>query len=195
MGANRRLSNQVGLYRLSIQSGALTGVAAGTNTAGHLFALRWGNASLTALIQRIKIRWQTTTAFTTAQEISFRIFRLTGYTVGHTTGSAAVLTAPNLKKATRHPASALTDARIGGAGALTAGTHTLDAQEFAGVNGWSQAGTVVDDMAIEAVIDSGSQLGHVLELGQNEGIIVRNEIAMGAAGVGRLLVEVDWAEA
>ena len=194
MPANRKLSNQTGLYRMSSQSGLLTGVAAGTSTAGHLFAFRWTSSTLTALIQRIKIRWQTTTPFTVAQEIAFRIFRLTGYSAAHTGGNPVALGSPNCKKATRHPIPSLNEARIGGTGALTAGTHTLDGTEIAGLNGWSQVSTNVDDAPIEAVIDSGSQLNHMLELAANEGFIVRNEILMGAVGVGRLLVEVDWAE-
>lgn len=172
----------------------MTGVAAGTATAGHLFAFRWTSSSLTALIQRIHLRWQTTTAFTTPQEVSFRVFRLTGYSAAHSGGTAATLTAPNLKKATRHAATALSSAMIGTTGALTAGTHTLDAMEIGGLNGWSQAGTNVDDVNVDVMIDSGSQLNHMLELTANEGFIIRNEILMGAAGVGRLLVAVDWAE-
>jgi len=194
MGANRRLSNATGLYRLSMQSGLITTIAAGTATAGHLFSFRWTSATQACLIHRIKIRWAANVGFTAAQEVSFRIFRLTGYSAAHTAGTAATLTAPNLKKATRHLATALNDARIATAAALTAGTHTLDAMEFGGLNAFTQTALLTDDAAVEATIDSGSQLGHVLELAANEGFIVRNEILMGAAGVGRLLVEVDWAE-
>jgi len=194
MGANKRLSSQVGLYRVSMQSGLLTTIAAGTATAGHVFCFRWTSATLSAVVQRIKLRWQTTVPFTTAQELAFRVFRLTGYTAAHTTGTAATLTAPNLKKATRLAASAVNDIRIGTAAALTAGTHTLDAQEIGGLNAFSQATAVADCTAVEAVIECSSQLNYVLELTTNEGFIVRNEIVQGVVGVGRLLVEVDWAE-
>lgn len=194
MPANPRLSNQTGIYRLSMQSGLLTGVAAGTATAGHLFAFRWTSAALRAYVRKIKLRWQTTTPFTAAQEMAFRVFRLTGYSAAHSTGTAATLTSPNLKTSTRFAASALADARIGGTGALTAGTHTLDAQELGGLNGWSQTGANADPTAFETVLGGDAQILAALELGANEGFIVRNEILMGAAGVGRLLVEVDWSE-
>jgi hypothetical protein len=195
MGATRKFSNSTGLYRLSMQSGLMTTIAAGSATAGHVFAFRWTSATFIACIHRIKLRWQTTTAFTAAQEMGFRIFRLTGYSAAHTGGTAATLTAPNLKKATRFPVSALADARIGAAAALTAGTHTLDAQEIGGLNFFSQATAVPDISMVETTIDAGPQLSSFLELVVNEGFIVRNELVMGAAGVGRLLVEVDWIEA
>jgi hypothetical protein len=172
----------------------LTGIAAGSATAGHLFAFRWTSAALVALIQKIKLRWITTTAFTAAQQVSFRLFRLTGYSASHSAGTALTLTGSNLKKATRHPVSAVADIRIGTTLALNSGTHTLDAVELGGLQTWSQVGANLDLSPQETVIDSGSQLLHMLELATNEGFIIRNEVAMGAAGVGQLLVEVDWAE-
>jgi hypothetical protein len=66
-----------------------------------------------ALIEYVRVRWQTTTAFTAAQELQFRLFRLTGYTAAHTGGTAATLTTPNLKKRVSDPASAVGDIRIG----------------------------------------------------------------------------------
>jgi hypothetical protein len=194
MGAIRKLSNATGLYRLCAVSGGLTTIAAGTATAGHVFAFRWTSTSLQAHIQRLKLRWQTVTPFTAAQEMFFRCYRATGYSASHTGGVAVTLTAPNLQVDTLQPASAVASIRYCSTAALTAGTHTLDGEAFAGLNAWSQSGANNDPAAVEAVFTPGSAADRLLTLRANEGFIVRNEILMGAAGVGRLLVELDWYE-
>src|SRR5947208_3427704 len=63
-----------GSYRLAESTGVLTGVAAGTATAGHVFAWCWTTnttAIKECLVKRIRLRWQTQTAFTAAQEVEF----------------------------------------------------------------------------------------------------------------------------
>ena len=192
MSANPRLGN-LGLYKLSQTSGLMTTIAAGTGSAGHVFAFRWASATLRARVQRIKLKWQTTVAFTAAQELQFSIFRLTGYSASHAAGTAATLTSPNLKKFSGGATSALTDARIATAAALTAGTHTLDAMAMGTLICWSQA-SATEPIAAEATFESDAQVGHIMKFVANEGFIVRNEVVQGAVGVGRLLVEVDWAE-
>lgn len=192
MSANPKLGS-TGLYKLSQTSGLLTTIAAGSPTAGHLFAFRWGSSALRCRVQRVKVRWQTEVSFTVAQELQFSIYRLTGYSASHSAGTAATLTTPNLKKFSGMATTALTDARIATAVALTAGTHTLDAMGMGQLLCWSNESATVP-IAEEATFQSDAQVGHIMELTTNEGFIVRNEVLQGAAGVGRLLVEVDWAE-
>src|SRR5687767_13928431 len=52
-----------GVYRIASTSGILTGVAAGTGTAGHVFA--WQQLANPVdneiIIKRIRLRWQTLT--------------------------------------------------------------------------------------------------------------------------------------
>jgi hypothetical protein len=183
-----------GFYRGSWVSGAMTGVAAGSATAGHIFAFRWTSSSFLALIDYVRVRWQTTTAFTAAQELQFRLFRATGYSAAHTGGTAATLTTPNLKKRVSDLASAVSDIRIGSTGALTAGTHTLDAESLATFEGFSQLGAAPNNPNFDDRWDCSSERGQFI-LAQNEGFIVRNEVSMGAAGVGRLVIDVGWSEA
>jgi|SRR5688572_20600603 len=197
MGARYNFGNQTPFYRLALQSGILTGVAAGSATAGHLFSFSWFEASPSkrGLIQRLRVRWQTLTAFTAAQEIAFKFFRLTSYSAAHTGGLGITKTTPNLKKAVRFPVPVFNEARIGNTGALTAGVHNLDTEPFGGLNLWSQAGAAPNVLAGETVLDErNGDPGYLLDIGNEEGFLIRNEIAMGAAGTGRLLVEVDWAE-
>lgn len=186
----------VGRYRLGFQSGAVTGVAAATATAGHVFAFRWGSSASVALIHRVTARWITIAGFTTAQEVGLDLIRATAYSASHTGGTAVVLAAPNLKKRQSHAASVLTDARGPTTAALTAGTHTLDGQPmaFAGASELA-TGAAVQKTPFLLDFNCDISLGGPLELATNEGFIIRNVIAMGAAGTARLSIEVDWTEA
>ena len=192
MGVRRNLSNQTPLFRLSAQSGLMTGIAAGTGTAGHLFAWRWTDATKICILRTLRIRLQVVTAFTAAQEVSLRLFRLTGYSASHT-GGTQITVFP--KKETRLPASLVNDARIATASALTAGTHTLDGQEFGGLAAWSQGGAAPLVNVSEAILIGDDLSENLVAFGVNEGFIIRNEIVYGAAGVARLQVDVDWCEA
>lgn len=183
-----------GFFRGSWTSGLLTLVAAGTATAGHVFAFRNASATVQAWIEYVRVRWQTTTVFTAAQELQFKLLRATGYSAAHTGGTAATLTTPNLKKRVADSATAMADIRIGATDALTAGTHTLAAEALATFEGYSQLGAAPNVPNFDDRWTPGDE-GCPLVLAQNEGFIIRNEIVMGAAGVGRLVVDVSWREA
>jgi hypothetical protein len=182
-------------YRLCLFGATNTTIAAGTATAGHLFAFRWGSTTHAAKIQRVRVKRQVITGFTAAQELATALFRLTGYTASHTGGTAVTLTAPALKKDTGNTATRLTAAMISSGVALTAGTHTLDSQPIA-VDSTSE-------LAAAATVGKGFNLSTLewdsvnnreLVLRQNEGLLVRNEILMGAGGVVRPIIEIDWEE-
>lgn len=184
-----------GYFRMVATSGLLTTVAAGSGTAGHLFAARWTHATKIAVLKGFAMRWRTITGFTAAQEMAIKAYRLTGYSVAHTGGTGLTLTAPAFKKDTGSGATNFGDLRIGTTGALTNGTHTIDGQEFlSDIFAELAAAATVQKGRTDAFIDWGQTLDHPLMLRQNEGIIVRNEILMGAGGTGRLIVEMDWAE-
>lgn len=184
-----------GRYRLGFQSGLITAVAAASATAGHLFAFRWGSGAGVGLIHRVTARWVTIAGFTAAQEIGLDLIRATGYSASHAGGSPATLTGVNLKRRQSMAASMLTDARGPTTGALTAGTHTLDAQAMA-FDSFAElaAGATVGKGRMLLDMETHVNTGGPMELATNEGFIVRNLIAMGAGGTARLSVEVDWSE-
>lgn len=183
-----------GRYRLGMQSGLITTIAAASATAGHLFAFRWGSAVSVCLIHKIAVEWTTIAGFTAAQEVGLDLVRATAYSASHTGGTAAVLTAPNLKKRQSMAASLLTDARMATTTALTAGTHTLDGQGMA-FGGFAElaAGATVGKgrFALDVVFDNDHG---PLELATNEGLILRNAILMGAGGTARVKIEMSWSE-
>lgn len=182
-------------YRMGFASGLITGVAAGSATAGHLFAFRWGSAAAVCLIHRFHASWITIAGFTAAQQIGLDLIHATGYSASHSGGAAATLTGVNLKKRQSMAASLLTDARGPTTGALTAGTHTLDAMPLA-FDGFAElaAGATVPKGRMLLDFDSTMDNGGPLELATNEGLILRNQVAMGAGGTAQLFVEIDWTE-
>lgn len=196
-----RISKLHGEFRLAVPSGALTAVAAGTTTTGHVFSLRNPDATKKLQLRYLAVDFCLTTAFTAAQNMGFDAIVARSYTVAHTGGTAIDLgsTLPNSGKLrTNQATSAITAglARIGGAGALTAGTHTLDANPFAQAQKFMSAvGVQLSAVLFDARDDGGGSLVRSpLELAQNEGIVLRNTVLMGATGVGTLIVTAEWDE-
>jgi hypothetical protein len=182
-------------YRLHQQSGLLTTIAAATATAGHLWAMRWGSAAAACLVHRVRARWWTVTGFTAGQEIGMDLIRATSYSASHTGGTAATLTGLNGNKRTTHTTTDLTDMRIGTTAALTAGTHTLDTQAMGSAGAAELAtGAAVPKMFFELDERFDVDMGGPLVLLQNEGLVLRNTILGGTAGVWRVSVEADWSE-
>jgi hypothetical protein len=175
-------------------SGLLTAVAAGTSNAGHLWACRFATSSTddrkAAVIQRLRVRGFTVSGYTAAQEVLLAVYKLTGYTTAHTGGFAIV---PQKKKESF--TAPLMTGRCGNTGALTAGTHTiggtaLRAASFAEL----AAGATIPKGSIDILMSTEDLDRYPLVLANNEGILVRNEIAMGAGGTMRIVVEMDWNE-
>lgn len=193
-----------GRYRNTIKSGALTTVAAYTTTAGHVFAWRWDDATVTGLIGFVRyvgVKFILTTAFGTDQEVAFGLRAARAYTASHTGGAAidvgGTITGTG-KRRTGQPPSLLTSCRMGTTDALTAGTHVIDANPLSVASFFAE--TVGDEMpswesggGFATLWDSRLSGDH-LEFDNDEGFIISNEVLMGATGVGSLYVCVEWDE-
>jgi hypothetical protein len=153
-----------------------------------LFAARFATSGSKLFhVTRLRLLWQTVAGFTSAQEVAFSAFKLTGYSAAHTGGTAIT----PLPLAPGYAASQLA-CRIGDTAALTAGTQTIGAQLLHG--GFSElaaAATVQKGFVDEETLAS---LHPITVLGNNEGILIRNEVLQGAGGTGRLTVELDGYE-
>jgi hypothetical protein len=161
---SRRPYTLRGRYRNVVRSGAITGVAAHTATAGHIACWRWDDTTVTGLlgfVRYVGVKFMLTTAFGTDQEMGFGM-------------------------------------RIADTGALTAGTHTLDANPVAVQSFFAE--TVGDEFPSwesgngYATLWDSRESGDHLEFDNDEGFIISNEVAMGATGVGNFLLCVDWDE-
>jgi len=196
-----------GAYRTSLSSGLLTGVAAAGATTGHIWAFRFAPAAGVqpapkfAVITRLRAKLQTITGFTVAQEVGIDLSVARTYTAFHTGGTSATLTTTNAKKidlptnAGVTPPSSASQMMIGTTGALTAGTQTLDAQPIAAEPHIELAAAITVYGGFSQIsMDTGDLLEYPIALATNEGLILRNTVAMGAAGTARLVVELDWLE-
>lgn len=178
-----------GDYSVTMTSGALTVVAA----AGPVWSCRWTSTALVAVVKRMTISVGATTAFTTAQMVAYGVFFARAFTVADSGGTAATLTTDNGKHDTHYPTTAMGDMRIGTTGVITAGTRTLDTQPLVVSNGWATTAVVGSTMYWDyswCYDDAAAPL----ILRQNEGLVLANQIVMGAAGVARLHVTLQWAE-
>lgn len=202
---SRRPYQLRGRYQNCVRSGALTGVAAHTATAGHLFCWRWDDATvdnLLGFVRYIGIKFELTTAFGTDQILAFGLRRATSYTASHTGGTAVDVGGTVTGTGKRYyaqPASLLTSCRIGSTDALTAGTHTLDANAINTVSFFAE--TIGDEFpaweggnGLYAPLWDSRASGDHLEFDNDQGFIISNEILMGATGVGTLQVLVEWDE-
>lgn len=169
-----------GSYKHTWTTGAVTTIAAGTATAGHILALRNAtSAARTIRLRSLEVEFILTTAFGAAQEVGFDAYVARVYTAAHT--GATALTMTGGRKVTTYDNPTLTG-RIADAGALTAGTHTLDANAFARGSAWFSA--VGQTLAPRFYDFSATEPGGIF-LAADTGIVIRNTVLMGATGVGK----------
>jgi hypothetical protein len=181
-------------FRTTMVSGLVTGVAAGTSSAGHLAFFRNPHATIFSYVTRIRMFWQTATGFTAQQEVALELFKASTFSAAHTGGTAVTPQKRRTQGASpKTPAASVCTAMVATTGALTAGTHTLAAQPIVRRSVLELAdGAAVAKRDFEMVWQPRDDSGEVL--GTNEGLILRNAIAMGAAGVGRFMLEIDHYE-
>lgn len=173
-----------GAFRSVFATGALTGAGAST----PVMSFRWTSATLNALLMRMQATIETTTAFTTAQFLEFAPYIARSFTANDSGGNA--VTAP--KKRTSLAATAVGDFRVASTGALTAGTRTLDAQPVGYLAAYSAAAGFT--LGKNTLFDIAIEEQYPIVLAQNEGLVVNNVIALGAAGVLKIIFELEWLE-
>jgi hypothetical protein len=197
-----------GSYRLAVSTGAVTLVAARTASAGQLFVFRWAPDSLTshkAYVRYIGARFYCSTPYTTDQETGVDLIVARSFTVSATGATAVDLgsTVTNTGKYRTAQATSLVVAnacRVADTGAITAGTHTLDANPIGLCSEYiAETGDMVPK-ATRMLPDGFYPLwdarnsNYPLVLADDEGFVIRNLVLMGAAGVGRWDFLVEWDE-
>ncbi len=167
-------------------SGALTGVAAN----GPVFSLRNTGANL-LMVRRVQVGFVTTTAFTAAQGLVYQLLKANGFTTSDTGGTALYAAGQNKHRLSFTNITAAPDIRIASTAALGAGTRSLETVSM-GIAGGTSNG-LGTSMPMTALLshDAGD---HPIILAQNEGLVIANGIAMGAAGVIQWHVNIELAE-
>ena len=173
-----------------ISVGATSGLLTAAAAAAPVFSLRNIGTNL-LVIRRVSVGFITTTAFTSAQGLAFNLFVARSFTASDTGGTAIAVTANQNKMRTSLATPTNLDMRIATTGAVTAGTRVLDTVAI-GVAGGAATG-VGAAMSPQNLLqhDAGD---YPLVLAQNEGIVITNNLAMGAAGVINLHVNIEFAE-
>jgi hypothetical protein len=177
-----------GFFASGPSTGALTGVGANL----PVFSMRWTDPDYLALFLSFQWWWALTTGFSAAQLVDHRLYKATGWTVADSGGAAVSLS----KKDSISPVSrfAAGDIRIATTGALTPGTRAKDPDGLLsrGALGTTAAGATLPPGA--AWRDFRIDHEGPLVLRQNEGVVLDNITAMGAAGVIRLYVDLAIVE-
>jgi hypothetical protein len=200
-----------GSFRLVVSTGAVTTIAARTATAGQLFNFRWPAAatvgSTNAYIKHIGAKFFLSTAYGTAQETGCDLILAHAFTVNGTNGTAvdvgSTVTATN--KLSSGMATSLITAgcvRVADTAAITAGTHTLDANPIGYLSAYSSAiGITVPTTGSGArdgfgTLFSAHESAHraPIILDADQGFVIRNGPVMGATGVGHWEFLVEWDE-
>jgi hypothetical protein len=179
----------LGWNSVGVPTGNVTGLAAGAT----LFSFRNISAN-PIVVRRVGIGFVTTVPFTAAQMVGFGLLAARNFTASDTGGTAIALTGNNAKHRTALGTPTSLDCRISTTAALGAGTRTVDANSLAMQSGWSGAAgtTVVPALNNLLSHDTGD---YPIVLAQNEGLLITNLTAMGAAGVGVAYVALEFAEA
>jgi hypothetical protein len=180
--------NVLGSYRQEFATGLTTGVAAGTATAGHILALRNATSGKHVRIRALEVECLLTTAFSSAQEVGFDAMVARSYTAAHTGATALTIATNDGKLLTDFPTAILTG-RVADTGALTAGTHTFDANPVA--RGSVYCSAIGNQLTARRYDFTGTETKGIF-LANNEGLVVRNSVAMGSTGVVRWLFTVEW---
>jgi hypothetical protein len=181
-----------GYYRISQQTGALTGLSGAT----PVHAFRNNSATLNVVVWWYKWTWVVTTAYGAAQLQDHALYIARSWSSNYGGGSAATLTGNNQKKRTAHATCTAIqngDCRISTTAALTGTpTITLDSQPIIYRQGW--AGAIGASLGDWSGVDFEMEQEHPLVLAQNEGLVLQSVTAMGATGVIKLGVEIAWTE-
>ncbi len=188
-----------GEYRMAARSGLVTVAAAGDATAGHMFVMRNPSTTKKFQLRYLSAQFATTTAMAAQQPMGYDLIVGRSYTASHTGGTAIdMFTATGSQKVRTNQDLTLftvNTVRIATTAGLTAGTHTLDGQPISQKLFLSPTlGNVAEVVLFDARDDGASTVRSALSLGQDEGIILRNVVLMGATGVGYLTVNVEWDE-
>lgn len=177
-----------GYYRVS-QS--ITLIATQAASPASIFSCRWTDATRLMMLERLRMKWLQTTAWTATQieQISASIAR--SYTVTDTGGTSIL--GNIVKRRTTMANSLMGDMRVAtSAAGIVAGTRVVDPgdlDDMFTVNTITNINTTAYDVTLDWDIAK-----HPIILAQNEGLVVRLSSALPAAGTAICDVALDWGE-
>lgn len=187
-GSPRPMESGKGWFSLGVQTGNLTGVAANA----PVFSFQNMNDNLIA-IRRVQVCFTLTTAFGAAQYLDFGLIASRGITV-YTSGGTNILASGggnNMKLFAEGMGCTAINAKVATTGTLTVGTRTLDSNYMGMCGAWM--GAIGANIPLQNLLDQGPG-EHPLILAKGEGVEIAPVTAMGATGVGKLGINIEWCE-
>lgn len=212
------------MYRAGLMSASLAGVTGiGAGALGTLssavFSVQWNSPTTCMQLTTIELRYTINTTFTASQDCAFGLYKVAGYTSAPTGGYAGTFTATG-SGSTTYPTQSLDrvggnpalgsasligqssyfatagDFRISTAGALTAGTGTIDHYPMFIWDGFESSTAVglaasANTYPWEIGNDPNT---HCLTLQQYDGFVICPMITLGAGGVLNFFVTLEWIE-
>jgi hypothetical protein len=177
--------------------GATTGtIAAALAANSTVFAMRLDpGATRRAFIERVRIEYTTIVAYTTAVVAGRRLALFRTQLTGSSTGGTAIATTPQkhgISDTSEFSAANGGDIRIATTGTLTLVGATVDANPLREL---SLAHVGAAGGFREATWEFSAAENQPLQLDPGQGMIIRNPVAMDAAGTWQLSVSIDWHEA
>ena len=195
----QRPIEQLGTYFYGGFTGLYTGAGANTPIFSMRFVAGSAGQAQIALIQRVTINYVLNTGFTAGQQIAFGAYVARSFSGSDSGGTQIVVSGNNQKSRTSNQTSQIAtsgDMRIASTAALTAGTRTLDSQALGVANSWS--GTTLQTTGVQVpqqVTLYECFTGDTpIVLQSNEGLVINNIVALGAAGVITIAINVEWTE-
>ncbi len=184
----KQIVRAYGSFRVCGATNLLTAAGA----ASDIVSFRWGSTTKDCIVWWIRWWWYLTTAFTNAQISDHALYKAKAFSVSPSAGLSLVPAAGQNKRKTSHAHSALTAFQISDTGALTAGTRTLETLPMIQRGAWCPATPTLAQLGEK--VDMPDPDPALLYLATNEGFVIQNITAMGAAGVQKLMCEVAWSE-
>jgi len=185
-----------GYISLSAQSGLITNIGGGQ----AVFALRYFGQDL-LLLRRLGVGFITTTAFTTAQMMSFSMLAAKQYQLFETGGTQIFpipnsinLQAHNTKLRNTFQHLSAVDMRISTTAGLTASAQRATDSNAMGIAAGYSPGVGQTIAPLRDNLFSHNPGDHPYIMRFNEGFLIVTSTAMGSTGVGVLYVNLELAE-
>jgi hypothetical protein len=182
----------VGHYRTSVRFALANTQAANS----RLFEIRNTSATNIIIPQRLEVRWLQTGAHTAAILDSIDLYKLTNFTVSSTTNTVTPTVSTKRTSMTATTAAIRHVTVAGAAAGMTGFTSTKDANAAGRMEQWllaaqPTAGTVVP--IVKEFFDDVNGT-HPFALIQNEGLLLENQVLLGAAAASSITVDFHYME-
>jgi hypothetical protein len=183
-----RPNEVTGAYRWTAISGT---IAAATSAGGTLFTWKYGGTGV-AVLRRIDVGLQVTTAYTQGSLRISSYFVRTAFTQGSTGGTVVLLTGNIGKKRTSHPTTTVSAVICASSSVITGDTATGEDTSPFGSTLYTLPAAI--GVVAPQTLYQDDPTDHPLVFAQNEGFRIKNDTTFAATGVSTLVVMVEYDE-